>query len=150
MAITADIIMVLTGLFAALGSDNATQKWGWYAIACIAYLVILWHLGVNGRARAQLRGSNVGSFFVAIAGFTVIIWTAYPIVWGIADGSRKMSVDAEIIAYAVLDILAKAVFGAWLLITHAKVPETNADLDGFWTHGLDREGALRLEDDEGA
>lgn len=39
-------------------------------------------------------------------------------VWGIADGSRNVSVDSEIIAYAVLDVCAKAVFGFWLLFTH--------------------------------
>lgn len=39
-------------------------------------------------------------------------------IWGIADGGRKMDVDAEIVAYAVLDVLAKPVFGFWLLFTH--------------------------------
>lgn len=32
----------------------------------------------------------------------------------------------------------------------AKIPETNIDLGGFWAHGLSREGALRLGDDDGA
>ena len=68
-------------------------------------------------------------------------------VWGIADGSRKLSVDAEIIAYAVLDVLAKPIFGLWLLITHANIPETNIDLGGFWSYGFGGEGAVRLEDD---
>lgn len=72
-------------------------------------------------------------------------------VWGIADGSRNMSVDQEIIAYAVLDILAKPVFGAWLLFTHISMPETNIDLGGFWAHGLGSEGSIRVgDDDEGA
>ena len=72
-------------------------------------------------------------------------------VWGIADGSRKASVDAEIIAYAILDILAKPVFGAWLLLTHANMPETNVELGGYWANGLSREGQLRVgDDDEGA
>ena len=72
-------------------------------------------------------------------------------VWGIADGSRTMSVDQEIIAYAVLDILAKPIFGAWLLFTHASIPETNVDLGGFWAHGFSSEGAIRVgDDDEGA
>lgn len=66
------------------------------------------------------------------------------------DGSRKMSVDSEIIAYAVLDILAKPVFGAWLLLTHARMPEAGLELGGFWTHGHSSEGRLRLHDDEGA
>lgn len=70
--------------------------------------------------------------------------------WGIADGARIVSVDGEIIAYAVLDILAKPVFGTWLLIMHRKLPETNVELGGFWANGLNREGALRLGDDDGA
>jgi len=150
MAIVADVIMILTGLFAAFGSEGTPQKWGWYAIACIAYLAVIWHLAVNGRAQAQAQGQKVGSFFVAIAGFTLIVWTAYPIVWGIADGSRRLSVDGEIVAYAVLDILAKPVFGTWLLMTHAKLPETNVELGGFWSNGLGGEGSVRLGDDDGA
>ncbi|KAF1974272.1 putative opsin [Bimuria novae-zelandiae CBS 107.79] len=147
MAIVADVIMILTGLFAAFGSEGTPQKWGWYAISCFAYLVVIWHLAVNGRATASARSQKVGKFFLAIAGYTLILWTAYPIVWGIADGSRNLSVDGEIIAYAVLDVLAKPVFGIWLLVTHARIPETNIELGGFWSYGLGSEGAVRLEDD---
>jgi len=150
IALVADIIMILTGLFAAFGNEGTPQKWGWYAIACIAYLVVIWILAVHGRGKAQAKGGKVGGFFTAIAGFTLVIWTVYPIIWGIADGSRNMSVDQEIIAYAVLDVLAKPVFGAWLLFTHASIPETNVELGGFWAHGLSSEGAIRIEDDEGA
>ena len=78
MAIIADIIMILTGLFAAFGSEGTPQKWGWYTIACIAYLVVVWHLAINGRDSAQANSRKVGSFFLAIAGFTLVIWTAYP------------------------------------------------------------------------
>jgi bacteriorhodopsin len=78
MAIVADVVMILTGLFAAFGAEGTPQKWGWYTIACIAYLVVIWHLAVNGRATAQAKGDKVGSFFLAIAGFTLVIWTAYP------------------------------------------------------------------------
>jgi len=62
-----------------------------------------------------------------------------------------MNVDEEIIAYAVLDILAKPVFGAWLLFTHQSMPETNVEIKGFWSEGLGNEGAIRVgDDDEGA
>jgi hypothetical protein len=33
-----------------------------------------------------------------------------------------LSVDAEIVAYAILDVLAKPVFGTWLLFTHDRLP----------------------------
>jgi bacteriorhodopsin len=72
-------------------------------------------------------------------------------IWGIANGSHILSVDCEIIAYAVLDVLAKPVFGAWLLLAHTRMPEMHIDLGGFWAHGLGSEGRIRLgEDDEGA
>jgi len=48
-------------------------------------------------------------------------------------------------------VLAKPVFGAWLLFTHAKMPETHVDIGGFWTHGVSGEGGIRIgEDDDGA
>ncbi|KAK8214331.1 putative opsin protein [Phyllosticta capitalensis] len=151
IAIAADLIMILTGLFAAFGTEGTPQKWGWYAIACIAYLVLVWHLAVHGNRFASAKGSKVSKFFGAIATFTLILWTAYPIVWGVADGSRKASVDAEIIAYAILDVLAKPIFGLWLLLTHAKMPETNVEIGGYWAHGLGSEGTIRVgDDDEGA
>ncbi|KAL5115953.1 hypothetical protein ACEQ8H_006175 [Pleosporales sp. CAS-2024a] len=148
MAIVADLIMILTGLFAAFGEEGTPQKWGWYTIACIAYIFVIWHLALNGGANATAKGPKLRSFFVAIAGYTLVLWTAYPIIWGLADGARKIGVDGEIIAYAILDVLAKGVFGAWLLITHAKLRESDVELTGFWANGLNREGAVRLGEDE--
>jgi len=78
LAIVADLVMVLTGLFAAFGSESNPGKWGYYTIACIAYLVIIWHLALHGRQQAAAKGGKVGTLFASIAGFTLILWTAYP------------------------------------------------------------------------
>ncbi|MCJ1306454.1 hypothetical protein MMC25_000096 [Agyrium rufum] len=149
VAIVADLIMILTGLFAALTEDEATS-WGYYAIACLAYLVIIYQLAVQGRSMAASKDAKTGTFFTAIGGFTLFLWTVYPIVWGLADGAKIAGVDAEIISYAVLDVLAKPVFGFWLLFTHDAMPSTSVSLEGFWSHGLSKEGGVRLDDDEGA
>jgi len=61
-----------------------------------------------------------------------------------------LTVNQEIIAYAVLDILAKPVFGTWLLYSHARIAEAQLEVGGFWSYGFSTEGQLRLEDDEGA
>ncbi|KAI4088693.1 MAG: hypothetical protein LQ348_006834 [Seirophora lacunosa] len=149
VAIVADIIMILTGLFAAFQVDEA-PKWGWYAMACIAYIVVVYQVALNGRQTAKAKDQKTAAFYAAIGGFTLILWTVYPIIWGIADGSRNISVDGEIIAYAVLDILAKPVFGFWLLLTHDNFSST-ASIEGFWANGLGKEGTLRVgDDDEGA
>ncbi|KAK9418413.1 putative Opsin-1 [Seiridium unicorne] len=147
IAIVADVIMVLTGLFAAIGKTEG-QKWGWYAIACIAYLVIVYQLAQNGRRTVSTKDSKTKKFYSAIGGFTLILWTLYPIIWGVADGARIVGVDGEIIAYAVLDILAKPVFGFWLLTTHDKNSSTSPSVEGFWAHGASNEGTLRVGDDD--
>ncbi|ERF71652.1 hypothetical protein EPUS_00641 [Endocarpon pusillum Z07020] len=152
VAIIADIIMILTGMFAAFGSHDG-QKWGWYAFGCIAYLVVVYQLAFNGRAAAAGKDGKTKAFFGAIAGFTLILWTIYPIIWGVADGARVASVDAEIISYAVLDVLAKPVFGFWLLFTHDSMASTSPSVEGFWAHGFGGEGqgTIRVgDDDEGA
>jgi len=150
VAVVADIIMCLTGMFAAL-TKNETASWGYYAISCLAYLTIVYQLAVNGRTAVKAKDSKTATFFTSIAGFTLVLWTAYPIVWGIADGSRHLGVNGEIIAYAVLDVLAKPIFGFWLLFTHDAMASGSSSLGGFWAHGLSNEGTLRVgDDDEGA
>ncbi|KAI0521845.1 hypothetical protein F5B22DRAFT_506121 [Xylaria bambusicola] len=141
-----DIVMILTGLFAAF-SHHEAQGWGWYAFACLAYLNIVYQLGYKGRYAVANKDNKTKAFFGAISLFTLLLWTIYPVVWGIADGSRMVNVDGEIIAYAVLDILAKPVFGFWLLLTHDSMSRTSPSIGGFWADGLSSEGTLRVSAD---
>lgn len=67
-----------------------------------------------------------------------------PSVWGIADGAHRVNIDGEIIAYAVLDILAKGVFGFWLLLTHDRMSRTSLSIEGFWSHGIPYDGTIRV------
>jgi len=148
-AIVADVIMIITGLFSSFAARKG-PKWGWYAIACIAYLWVLYTMLFTARTAANAKGKKVSSFYTQIAVYTLVVWTAYPIVWAIAGGSRILSVDGEIIAYGVLDVLAKGVFGAWLLYTHARLPESHVEVGGFWAHGFNSEGTIRIQDEDGA
>lgn len=61
-----------------------------------------------------------------------------------------VGLDAEIIGYAVLDVLAKPVFGFWLLFTHDSMSSTSPSLEGFWSKGFGGEGQLRVGDDDEA
>lgn len=151
VTIVADIFMILTGLFAAFG-HNRGQKWGYYAMAMVAYAVIIYQLAIPGRRSVLARDSKTSKFFTSIALFTLVVWSIYPIIWAIGDGARKISVDAEVVCYAILDVLAKPVFGLWLLFTHERIASSNVVLDGAWSHGFGkREGTLRVgDDDEGA
>ncbi|RYP55371.1 hypothetical protein DL768_000126 [Monosporascus sp. mg162] len=144
VTITADVIMFLSGLFAAFG-DSKVQKWGWYAIACLSYLTVVYQLAYKGRQAVANKDNRTRSFFGALSLYILILWTVYPIVWGFAQGARIASVDSEIIVYAVLDLLAKPVFGLWLLLTHGRdAVRPTPSLDGFWSEGLLTEGSIRV------
>ena len=73
---------------------------------------VLYGLIITGRRTSKLRGDRVSSAYVGLSLYTVLLWTAYPVVWALAEGTNFLSVDQEILAYAVLDVAAKAVFGA--------------------------------------
>lgn len=77
LAIIADVIMVLTGLFAAYGSERTAQRWGWYAIALISYVFVIWHIALHGAKSVKAKGTTVVKLFGSLALYTFVIWTAY-------------------------------------------------------------------------
>ncbi|KAI0851244.1 opsin-1 [Daldinia vernicosa] len=143
IAVVSALIMILSGLFAALARYEA-QGWGWYVIACIAYLNVVYQVGYKGRHAITTRDNKTRAFWGAISLYTLLLWTVYPIVWAIADGARRVNVDGEIIAYAVLDVLTKGVIGFWLLLTYNNMPRMFPAIDGFWSQGVPHDGSIRV------
>jgi bacteriorhodopsin len=135
--------MILLGLFSAF-CRRVASKWGYFSMAIIAYLAILYQLVLPARRAILARDTATAKVYVPLGIFAFILWTLYPIFWALGDGAGKWSVDVGIIAFAVLDILAVPVFGFWLILTHAT--RDVAAVDGFWSHGLTSEGTIRIED----
>lgn len=77
MAIVANVIMVLAGLFAAYGAEGTAQKWGWFAIACLGYLFVVWHVGLHGTRMVQNKGSRMSKLWASLAIYTLAVWAAY-------------------------------------------------------------------------
>jgi len=148
MAIVADVIMVLGGVFAAYGDESTAQVWGWFIISCLGYLFVVWHVGVQGAKMVQSKGVRVSRLWGTLAVYSLTLWLAYPIVWAIATLGKRTTVDTEILIFAVLDLLVKPVFGFWLLVSNRALAETNIDLAGYWSQGLSAEGRIRIGDEE--
>jgi bacteriorhodopsin len=77
-------------------------KWGYYAISGVFYLYILFTLLISCRRVAIARNAKVGKLFTVISLYTIVIWTLYPVVWGLGDETRHLTVDVEIILFAVV------------------------------------------------
>ena len=144
LAIYADVAMILfvscfacqsnvKGLFAAF--EHRRLQWGYFAISVVFYLYVIFTLFLSARHAAIARNQKVGRLFTAMSTYTVIIWTLYPIVWVLGEGTQRITVNTEIIMYAVLDVLSKAVFGGWLLVSHLWIQEGHVPLTGWWIEG---------------
>ncbi|BGP21990.1 hypothetical protein JCM10295v2_000867 [Rhodotorula toruloides] len=103
-----DILMIETGLIGALVASR--YKWGFYAFGCAALLYIMYFLLVPGRRSSQRLGTDFHKSYSTGALYLCLIWLVYPIIWGVADAGNYITPTSEMVAYGVLDILAKPVF----------------------------------------
>lgn len=150
MSVAAGLVVVFGGLFSAFGHYHTAQKWGWFAISVIGLVFVIWHVTIMGARSARAAGNSVGKLYGALAGFFTLLWVAYLVVWGLAPAAQRIKPGAEVIAYLVLNFLAKPVFGFWLLTVHRQNPETSLDVGGWWSHGANSEGRIRITDEEAA
>ncbi|KAG0150009.1 hypothetical protein CROQUDRAFT_88563 [Cronartium quercuum f. sp. fusiforme G11] len=132
LLVVSDLAMVVTGLLGAFNQSEST-KWGFFGMSCIFFLYIVLELVTTLRRTSYLKSSRVGFLFTVIAVYSVLVWSAYPVVWAVSEGAKIITTDFEILLYAILDIMAKAVFGFWLLIAHSIIPESNVILSTTFT-----------------
>ncbi|EEH18597.1 hypothetical protein PABG_07657 [Paracoccidioides brasiliensis Pb03] len=149
VSVTAHFVMVVAGTISAYGGPGG-RKWAWHMIACLAYLTIAYQVGFNGRRAVAARDNRTKTLFSSLSVFALVVLIVYPVIWASSSNSRRMSIDAETIAYAVLDILLQGLFGYWLLISHDSMSAYSLNMDGFWAHGVGGEGNIRIGEEEGA
>lgn len=148
VAIAADLIMFTTGLIATFARHE--RRWAWYTITCIAYLTVAYHVLFNGRRAVANKSQQTQRFFGSIALTALVITALYPIILAASPLAHKISLDAEVIAWAILDILTQGIFGYWLLLTLDNSDTTSVYCDGFWAFGHGTEGSIRVGDHEEA
>ncbi|KIJ57165.1 hypothetical protein M422DRAFT_149760, partial [Sphaerobolus stellatus SS14] len=128
----ADLTMVISGIFAGLRRGENAAKWAWYAFACILLLYILGKLWWDGRQCAKLQNHATRDLYTNLYVLTVFVWIMYPVVFALGDNAALISPNAEAIAYTVLDVMAKAVFGMWLLFMHKHDSDESAAILPAW------------------
>lgn len=118
-AIGADVLMIVTGLFGAL-SINETNKYVWFTISCLFFLIVLGVVWGPVRAIATAEGGATAALYTKLLGILSVLWFIYPILWLLgSEGTGAISLNAEVAVFAVIDLLAKVGFGL-VLVTGAK------------------------------
>ena len=108
-----DLVMIITGLIGSL--VESTYKWGYYTMGCVAMFYVFWVIYGPGLKSASHLGADFKKAYLYSSLVLTILWTLYPVAWGLADGSNTISPNAEMIFYGVLDLLAKPVFALFHL-----------------------------------
>ncbi len=125
--IGADVIMIVTGLFASLSKDTGT-RWVWYIISCVAFLVVLYYIAGPIRAAAAERSAEDAALYNKLLGILVVLWFIYPIIWALGtEGIGSVGLGAEIAIFAVVDLLAKVGFGILLVSGSSKLRATEVE-----------------------
>ena len=127
ITILADEVMIICGLVGALTSTS--YKWGYWLFGMLAFFYVVYTLVLDGRKHAKALGPNVNKVYNACGVLTIFLWFLYPIAWGLAEGGNVIHPDSEAIFYGILDVFAKPVFGAMLIIGHKNITPAELGLN---------------------
>ncbi|KAH7883366.1 hypothetical protein F5I97DRAFT_1930922 [Phlebopus sp. FC_14] len=112
-------VLVVSGLVGALVPSS--YKWGYYAFGLAALFYMWYRLHSHARRFPYRVGHNALRGFHGGAWYITLIWTLYPICWGLSEGSDTISPTSEMVFYGVLDLIAGPLFLLYLLTSMRKL-----------------------------
>lgn len=93
---------VISYLVAAYTPSN--YKWGFFAFGTTAYLLLAAATLATPSLGASTR-AGVRRDYLALSGWTNLLWLLYPIAWGLTDGGNYLGVTSGFVWYGILDVL---------------------------------------------
>ncbi|KAI5294482.1 hypothetical protein KEM52_003913 [Ascosphaera acerosa] len=139
--------MYIAAAFGAFG-HHPEYKWGWYLIALFAYMMVFYQIFIKGRYAVMEKDDKARKFFTFVGIYYFMVSLAYPIIFGLGSYAHVLTVNAEVIIFAVLDFLSQGLLPIILVGSLQTIPAMCGCLDGFWTEGTNVDGSIRIEDDD--
>lgn len=112
---TADVVMILCGLIADL--STGINRYIWFSIGTMAFLIILWLVWGPIRSIAQKQHQNLYRLYLFLATYLSVLWIGYPTVWLIGpSGLALVNQRIDTYLFVFLPIFSKVGFGLLDLI----------------------------------
>ena len=111
-----DILMIIGGFLGSL--LTSWYKYLFWGVAMLMYVPIVMELLFSIRDCARKAGEAVLNAYSFLSYLTVGMWSLYPVIWMLAEGSYVLSPGVEALCYMILDLIAKVGFGFFLLRSH--------------------------------
>ncbi len=122
-AVLADLMMILTAFFFG-ASEVAWIKWTWFTVSCAAFLGVYYVIWVPQMQANALERDDIRTTYRRNAVILSILWLIYPVILAVApDGLNYIGDTASVLAIAVLDVVAKVVYGLMTVVSDAKATE---------------------------
>ena len=124
--VLSDVLMIVTA-FAFGAAETGPVKWTWFIVSCAAFLGVYYVLWKPYAEIAAGERDDIRATYRRNASILSVLWFLYPVVLFFApDGLNMLSDTASVLCIAVLDVLAKVVYG--LMTTAADTKATTRDL----------------------
>ncbi len=122
-AVLADIMMILTAFF--FGASEVTWiKWTWFLVSCIAFLGVYYVIWVSQMQANALERDDIQVTYRRNAVILSVLWLIYPVILAVApDGLNYIGDAASVLYIAILDVIAKVVYGLMTVASDAKATE---------------------------
>jgi len=114
-------IAAVSALFASAISQGFNATWPLYAFAGVAGVPLIWGLCITYRTTAYKVHAEIGRLYDVVGLGSALLAVAYFVFFGTSEGGKWTTVDQEVIVYACLDIVSKAVFGFVLLYSREAI-----------------------------
>lgn len=119
-----DFLMIIAGLIGSFVEGD--EKYAFFGFGMLMFAPIIYYLLVDLKDAAKTNKSQeIQDVYNKISMLTAITWACYPVVWLFAEGSNKLTADTEVYAYTLLDLLAKSVFGFFIINARGALSQVN-------------------------
>ena len=110
-AVLADVMMIITA-FAFGASLMDWTKWTWFIVSCAAFLGVYYIIWKPQMEASATQRDDVQATYRRNASILSVVWLIYPIILAVApDGLGVVSDATSVLVIAVLDVIAKVVYG---------------------------------------
>ena len=140
--ILADVMMIVTA-FAFGASETPGTKWTWFIVSCAAFLGVYYVLFVPHMQANASERDDVQSTYKRNAAILSIVWLIYPFILAVApDGAGIISDSAAVLGIAIIDVVAKVVYGLLAVVEDTKATDKDLAEDPMMGKVSPRRSAL--------
>ena len=128
--VAADVLMILTALFFG-ASPEPWIKWTWFLISCGAFAAVYYVIWGPLLAENRKEREDVQATYRRNATILSAVWFVYPIIllFG-TDGLRTIDPVVTTAGIAILDLVAKVVFGLMAVTARSRIVDRDLREDG--------------------